>query len=111
MPVRNVPLVGAPTDTSGLHAIAVLPVSGRLENVVKGFVDALTAVAREGVDAQPTAATAAASGAAPSSSPSGKHESGWDLIRQLVQLLRTKGNQYGYAVGVRYQEWSVARQA
>jgi hypothetical protein len=91
--------------------------NGRLENVVKGFVDALTAVAHETdaiVNTPPAAAAATAAAAAASSAalspgaadakPS-KHESAWDLIRKLVKLLRTKGNQYGYAVGVRYQEW------
>ena len=86
----------------------------RLENVVKGFVDALTdrAAPPATTNRPPTNATAATASGSGSSATAiattdakSKSESGWDLIRKLVKLLRTKGNQYGYAVGVRYQEW------
>ncbi len=72
---------------------------------MKSVVDALSA-ARAGASATATAAaTAAASSSTKADSADGKGDSGWELIRKLVKLLRTKGNQYGYAVGVRYQEW------
>jgi hypothetical protein len=76
-----------------------------LENVVEGFVNALTARATKADAAAAGATTTAATSISNTAEPKIKRESGWDLIRKLVKLLLTKGNQYGYAVGVRYQEW------
>jgi hypothetical protein len=92
-----------------------------LENLVKGFVAALadrpnrvvsapvptTIALQTNASATATASpsTAQSTATARASDAKNKSESGWDLIRKLVKLLRTKGNQYGYAVGVRYQEW------